>query len=210
MLDLPTGLGKTTSVVCWAKAMVECGAGWSLAICASRVEELCDIYSALISGPSAIPEERLGLWHSLADPKLRLSTFPRGHEQLDGTRQVLLLTHQRVRLGERISDLLRYNGCPRDLVVYDESQLCTEVRQADYGSLVGELKKARAKIGPETAIGRVLGRREARLDEEVCHEEQSLKAILVELGSESGEPAEDTPETVRRTLGPDAGLLRFR
>jgi CRISPR/Cas system-associated endonuclease/helicase Cas3 len=35
VLDLPTGLGKTTSVVCWAKAMVACGAGWSLAICAT-------------------------------------------------------------------------------------------------------------------------------------------------------------------------------
>src|SRR4051812_27235725 len=40
VLDLPAGLGKTTAIIEWAKALVEVGADWTLAICATRVEEL--------------------------------------------------------------------------------------------------------------------------------------------------------------------------
>ena len=67
VFDLPAGLGKTTLLVCWAKAMMAIGFDWSLAVCASRVEELIDIQKELTSGELAIPEDAVGLWHAKED-----------------------------------------------------------------------------------------------------------------------------------------------
>jgi hypothetical protein len=65
--DLPTGCGKTQSVVAWCQAVHECQSGHSVVIAASKVEELCDIKRNLID--KGVPADRIGLIHSKAyDP----------------------------------------------------------------------------------------------------------------------------------------------
>jgi hypothetical protein len=67
--DLPTGCGKTQSLIAWCQAVYETRSGHSAVIAASKVEELCDIKRKLIA--KGVPEESIGLIHSNAyDPAL--------------------------------------------------------------------------------------------------------------------------------------------
>ena len=146
VLDLPTGLGKTTAIICWAKAMIAKEVGWSLAICASRIEELCDIYGQLVSGAQPVSRDHIGLWHSKPNARVR-ATFRPDEEHRYGERPILLLTHQRVRQGLSIEQRLRFQGSQRSLVVYDESLTTTDAVHASYGRLVGQLKEVCARLG---------------------------------------------------------------
>jgi hypothetical protein len=68
-LDLPTGCGKTQSLIAWCQAVYELQTGHSVVIAASKVEELCDIKRKLIE--KGIPETSIGLIHSKEyDPKV--------------------------------------------------------------------------------------------------------------------------------------------
>jgi len=62
--DLPTGCGKTQSLIAWCQAVHESRSGHSTVIAASKVEELCDIKRKLIA--KDVPEECIGLIHSKA------------------------------------------------------------------------------------------------------------------------------------------------
>src|ERR1051325_2054148 len=60
--DLPTGCGKTQSVIAWCQAVHETQSGHSAVIATSKVEELCEIKRKLIA--KGVPEESIGLIHS--------------------------------------------------------------------------------------------------------------------------------------------------
>src|ERR1051325_2448422 len=60
--DLPTGCGKTQSLIAWCQAVHESRSGHSTVIAASKVEELCDIKRKLID--KGLAEECIGLTHS--------------------------------------------------------------------------------------------------------------------------------------------------
>jgi len=62
--DLPTGCGKTQSIIAWCQAVHETQSGHSVVIAASKVEELCDIKHKLLK--KDVPEECIGLIHSKA------------------------------------------------------------------------------------------------------------------------------------------------
>src|SRR5207248_4520661 len=47
--DLPTGCGKTQSVIAWCQAVHESQTNHSVVIAASKVEELCDVKRKLIT-----------------------------------------------------------------------------------------------------------------------------------------------------------------
>jgi hypothetical protein len=60
--DLPTGCGKTQSVIAWCQAVYETQTSHSVVIATSKVEELCDIKRKLMK--KGVPEECIGLIHS--------------------------------------------------------------------------------------------------------------------------------------------------
>ena len=79
---------------------------------------------------SGVPEERIGLIHSYQhDPSHRLpdGSLPQGYASEPTTednddRQIMLVTHQRVRGGQAsLSRFRTYRGEPRQLMIYDES-----------------------------------------------------------------------------------------
>lgn len=210
VLDLPTGLGKTTAIICWAKAMVALDTGWSLAICASRVEELCDIYDQLVSGEQQpVSPGHIGLWHAKPDAK-HAATFRRGEEHRYGERPILLLTHQRVRQGEtRIEERLRFQGSPRSLVVYDESLTTAEAIQFDYGLLAGQLKQVCAKLGYDQPVARLLRQLEEALDQEVAEQQAGASPTLIELPVRDAVTAGDVLDAISSNLGQDSELWRL-
>src|ERR1700704_3462013 len=113
--DLPTGCGKTQSVIAWCQAVHETQSGHSVVIATSKVEELCDIKRKLIA--KGVPRESIGLIHSKKydrdraeewllkrDPsalKVTGTSGPSEYASLskttdNETRPFLLVTHSRV------------------------------------------------------------------------------------------------------------------
>jgi hypothetical protein len=143
VFDLPTGCGKTQSVIAWCQAVCETASGHSAVIATSKVEELCDIKRKLIA--KGVPEECVGLIHSKLYDEQRarewlLTRDPSALKQMGGNgsieyaslprttenerRQFLLVTHSRVQNQQTNHDLLNtFRGSRRNLVFWDESLL---------------------------------------------------------------------------------------
>ena len=141
--DLPTGCGKTQSVIAWCQAVHETQSGHSVVIAASKVEELCDIKGKLID--KGLPEESIGLihskeydpdraeeWKKTRDPSVlkprggpgavEYASLPKTTDNQD--RPFLLVTHSRMESKRTNHDLLNtFQGKPRNLVFWDESLL---------------------------------------------------------------------------------------
>jgi hypothetical protein len=148
--DLDTGMGKTQSVVAWLAEVHAQGLPYSVAVCASKVEALCDLKRDLIR--QGVPAEKIGLWHSYGfdptkadDARLGRST---GLASLPATgnynaAEFLLVTHNRLRSSDAgLTERLKYRGEDRSLVIWDESLLVSEhrtIRHADILSSLGGL-----------------------------------------------------------------------
>jgi hypothetical protein len=146
--DLPTGCGKTQSVIAWCQAVHETQTGLSAVIATSKVEELCDIKRKLTA--KGVPEESIGLIHSkkydcdrteewlrMRDPSALKETGGGGPSEYaslpkttdNETRPFLLVTHSRVQSRRTKLDLLNtFEGRPRNLVFWDESLLVSDGR----------------------------------------------------------------------------------
>jgi hypothetical protein len=148
--DLDTGMGKTQSVVAWLAEVHAQGLPYSVAVCASKVEALCDLKRDLMQ--QGLPEEKIGLWHSYKfDPAMaeeaRLGRVP-GFASLPATKdhdnaQFLLVTHSRIRGGGSVTPRLKYRGGERSLVIWDETLLVSDhrcIRHADIQSAIGWLE----------------------------------------------------------------------
>jgi len=131
-VPLGTGLGKTMGIISWITALHQLGHDHiSVAVCASQVESLCDIKRALIN--NGVPEERIGLWHSYPHDPIKTKEYLKGDRpDLKGfaslpsttdhrSKQILLVTHSRLRGKGSIDEYNTHEGKPRNLILWDES-----------------------------------------------------------------------------------------
>lgn len=129
---LGTGLGKTQSIIAWSTALNDLGYDdVSLTVCSSQVEALCDIKRALVA--NGFPEDRVGLWHTYPyDPEKAQEYLSKKTPELKGyaslpstedhqSKQILLVTHNRVRGKGRAEAYSIFQGRPRELFIWDES-----------------------------------------------------------------------------------------
>jgi hypothetical protein len=155
---LPTGWGKTTSVVATIAAIHECSNDQSipglaeaaqecsLLVAAERIESLIEVKQSLegLCGPEVLP--KIGLVHSkLYDPeKARAfqemgTQLPRTHASEPAVvenpddRQFMLLSHAKIKnsAAESVEQYLTYRGVRRSLSVWDESLLPADVYSLD-------------------------------------------------------------------------------
>ena len=144
---LPTGAGKTLSVVAWIASVYELGIeDVSVAVCASKVEALCDLKRDLIS--MGAPGEKMGLLHSYRYDPARIAE--QGFASLPATehndqRQFLLCTHERIRGKAGLEQYNLYQGKPRDLLIWDESLFISDASSIE----AKELNQAVGYLGPE-------------------------------------------------------------
>lgn len=156
VFPLATGAGKTQSIVHWLKCLHELNLeGIGVAVCASKVEALCDIKRDLMD--HGVPDEDIGLFHSYQyDPEWKkgdevrpgFASLPATYDHED--KQILLITHNRVRGGQSdIRKYSQYRGRPRDLLIWDESFLVSE----GMGIPKLEIEKAAGWLKPEVLGG---------------------------------------------------------
>lgn len=147
---LPTGMGKTQSVVGFCTALVQEGFDdRSVVVSATKVEALAGIKRDLIA--NGVPEERIGLIHSYRhDPMLSLPELPEGFASLPATdendeRQIMLVTHNRIK-GGKLDRFNWYRREPRNLVIWDESLLVSRSRLVSSKSLEKSLGHLRPDL----------------------------------------------------------------
>ena len=140
---LPTGAGKTSAIIAWVSTLCKLKHNHiAVAVSASKVEALCDLKRDLID--SGVSEDRIGLIHSYkfdkeaqtaakearkTDSKVDVHEVPQGYasEPSEGEdRQILLVTHQRIRGGKDLKRFNTYQGRQRDLVIWDESLMVSD------------------------------------------------------------------------------------
>jgi hypothetical protein len=132
---LPTGMGKTSAIVAWCSVLVAQGHHHiSVAITASKVEALCDLKRSLVR--FGVPEERIGLLYAEGGRYSEPCTFD------NEDRQIMLVSHARVRMGAGLERFNTYKGKPRDLLIYDESLIASDAK----GISARELKAAVASL----------------------------------------------------------------
>jgi hypothetical protein len=167
---LPTGTGKTRSIIAWVWAVTQLGlTEASTIITASKVEALCTLKRDLIG--TGVPEQSIGLVHSFKYDKQAALNYLEGDRELPSgyasepctedqsgdssrleNRPYLLCTHQRIRGKNGIEPFNVYNGKPRSLVIWDESLLASETFAfADdiIASDIGAIAPLRAGWTPE-------------------------------------------------------------
>jgi hypothetical protein len=125
---LPCGTGKTEAVIAWITEASQLDRAYSVMVCATKVEELCEIKRRLLA--NGVAEADVGLMHSYEYP--RKASLPATDD--NDNRRYLLVTHQRVKGTQRAETYSTYRGLPRELVIWDESLLVshhTAIEQVD-------------------------------------------------------------------------------
>jgi len=119
---IPTGCGKTRAIIECCAAIHHSGSSYSTVTCASRIEALCQMKRDMMA--CGIPASKIGLMY--AAPKTVKYSEPNTTD--NSTRQFLLISHQRIRANEK--NIEQYNdflGKPRNILVYDESLLVSDI-----------------------------------------------------------------------------------
>jgi hypothetical protein len=115
---LPTGMGKSLSIVSWVATLAVADAAHiSVAVSCSKVEALCQMKRHMME--QGVSEDQIGLIHSHGQQASMPSTG-------DADRQIMLVTHSRVRDGSKLGQFSHHKGKPRDLLIYDESLITTD------------------------------------------------------------------------------------
>ena len=130
---LPTGMGKTSAIIAWCARLAELRLDdVSVAVSASKVEALCELKRDLIK--AGVPAGRIGLVHAKRYDPAKAEAVRQGDgsaahyasEPSEGhDRQIMLVTHQRVR-GCSTDTFNLYHGKPRDLLLYDETLIASD------------------------------------------------------------------------------------
>lgn len=173
---LPTGMGKTQSVVAFCTALVTQGFDdKSVVVSATKVEALAGIKRDLIA--NGVPEDRIGLIHSYRhDPTMDPKGLPEGFASLPATdendeRQIMLVTHNRIK-GGKVDRFNWYRGAPRNLVIWDESLLVSRSRLISSKSMEKSLGHLRPDLPANSPAVQYF---DAAL-EAITHEQERQKA----------------------------------
>lgn len=146
--DLPVGCGKSQSAVAWCAAVYHLGLPYSVAIAASRVESLCDLYRDLVE--LGIPTDQIGLihrytfdqskadaWMETRDPEALSEHGRVAYASLPATtgndrRPFLLVSHNLIKGKRDVEEFNSFDGGSRSLVIWDESLLVSESRSVPH------------------------------------------------------------------------------
>lgn len=210
---LPTGAGKTRSVVAWLWAVNQLGLeDVSVIVTASKVEALCTLRRDLIA--TGVPSARIGLVHSYKYDRAAARAFledgrelPHNYASAESTedhesRPFLLCTHQRIRGTRGIEPFNVYKGSPRTLVIWDESLLASDTFAfADdiIASDIGAIAPLRAGWTPERdeAIAYLRGASEViQREMELQRRDPERKPRSFKLGALPGEEIEKFKQAI--------------
>ncbi len=186
--DLGCGCGKTQAVVAWCAELWHQRQPYSVLVCQTQVEHLCDLKRQLIA--NGVPGDEVGLVHSYGDKASLLPTTG------NGDKRIVLATHQNVRTGQNIDEVNIYQGNPRDLVIWDESLLASDHRSVEKM----QVEMGRGYLRPMVDNGRA----KADLQETVAYLDEAWKVFDAELARQHQGNGNSRPKQLTlRSLTPE-------
>lgn len=156
---LPCGAGKTLSVIAFIAANIERGLGSSFAVSASHIEALIALRRALIA--EGVAPELIGLRHSFGPKASEPDTG-------DSDRQIMLLSHSRIRGGRDSNLCLQHNGRPRDLLIWDETLIAAETDVLALNEALFDSKKVLDSLASVTPLADALRIAVATIEAEIA------------------------------------------
>ncbi len=196
---IPTGGGKSQSIVAWITALAMHNSDISVAVSASKVEALCDLKRDIEENLNRIGASiSVGILHSYKYDKEKAEGYLKGDAELPSgyasepcsdtfeDKQILLCTHAKIRGRADIDQYNSYQGEPRDILIYDESLLVSDTRAID-------IKYIQAGIGYLEPLTKDGTKREA-LD----YIKKALTVVLKELSRQETDKAEPRQITLPR------------
>jgi hypothetical protein len=138
---LATGTGKTSAIIEWCASVQYLNLPYSIAVSSSRIDALVTMKAAMVA--AGIPEAKIGLLHESPKKAEKNKDAASNTDAENHDRQILLMSHQMIRASE--ANLKRYNtykGQPRNLLVYDESLLTSDVNHFSVRALCAALAHA--------------------------------------------------------------------
>ncbi|MEJ1389751.1 MAG: hypothetical protein RPU34_02475 [Candidatus Sedimenticola sp. (ex Thyasira tokunagai)] len=144
-IPLPTGTGKTTTIVALSLALHRLKLDAGVMVCAEKVEALCELKRSLIE--AGFPEEKIGLLHGYGHdpefnrecPKPNTASEPSCSPHEVDDKQLLLVTHQRMKTEGLDLDSLGYQGNTRQLNIWDEGFISSDGWSLNIKSLEQEI-----------------------------------------------------------------------
>lgn len=129
---LATGLGKTSAIKAWIKALhVNQITDVGIAVAASKVEAIAEIKLDLME--MGVPADKIAVLHSYEFNPKKAKEGKDGYASVPSTdidiadKQFILVTHQRIKNCPESLELFNtYQGKPRDLLIWDESLLTSK------------------------------------------------------------------------------------
>ncbi|MEW8201233.1 MAG: hypothetical protein AB2764_03870 [Candidatus Thiodiazotropha endolucinida] len=159
--DAPTGAGKTTTVIATILAIEELGLDLSVVVAQEKIEGLCDTCRSLID--LGVPSDLIGLIHSKKDGSGIAPPMPATYASLPATpkeewthKKYILMSHQMLRGKRSLKDYWYRGrsevdeGCPRDLLFYDETLWITNYMSDNYERLVRDIFDFRRRVDRES------------------------------------------------------------
>lgn len=137
---LPTGTGKTRAIIEWCASVHALKLPYSVAVSSSRIDALVQMKADMVA--VGIPDSMIGLLHESPDKAKANKLAASNTDTENHDRPFLLMSHQMIRASEK--NLQRYNlyqGKPRNLLLYDESLLTSDVNHFPVRSLVADLAR---------------------------------------------------------------------
>ncbi len=186
--DLGCGCGKTQAVVAWCAELWHQRQPYSVLVCQTQVEHLCELKRQLIA--NGVPGDEVGLVHSYGDKASLPPTTG------NGDKRIVLATHQNVRTGQNIDEVNIYQGNPRDLVIWDESLLASDHRSVEKM----QVEMGRGYLRPMVDNGRA----KADLQETVAYLDEAWKVFDAELARQHQGNGDSRPKQLTlRSLTPE-------
>lgn len=166
---LPTGTGKTTAIAVWCATLK--ADHISVAVSASKIEALCELKREMIK--QGVEPKKIGLIHSKKYDPEKVDAVRAGGREADRyasepsegeDRQIMLVTHQRVR-GCSLDSFNLYKGKPRDLLLYDESLVVSDSLGIPVNMLKGALGWLKGTHGTKEKYSAVISYLDRAVDE---------------------------------------------
>ena len=165
VIDLPTGMGKSTAMACWTKAVHELKLNMDgIVIAVEKIEAQQDTFKALTTGEMAIPAIEIGVWNGGQD-QATPPTFP-GQEAMYQNCSIIIITHARLKQLGSNTKALSFKGRTRSILLHDEALAPFELQQLHLPELLGQLRSLKTMQRPKTKIWHAIDRLEAALERE--------------------------------------------
>jgi len=184
---MQTGIGKTTSVLCFIQAIHQLGYNdINIAVASGQIEQLCQNQRELFE--LGVSPEKIGLIHSYQYDRIRQARGDKGYAsepitQNNDQRQFLLMSHAHIKTREDIDEFMLMKDDSKRILIWDEALVASSSQSLNlkYVKQAAGYLQEDAKEGLAREAWQYLNESIRRFNGELKHQEKGNQPRLVNL-----------------------------